>query len=463
MPYAHITRTAYGADAIMYARGNGTGHNGAEVRNQYVGAVNMLPDEIIPFEQQMQPFWNRVDPRHKIQVNRFIVSFHPDELNRDNPEDLLTALEIGCRIAKENAPDNQSAVFVQTDGVGGKIHIHILTNDVNMSNYKGIDSKAYAHFHFRPLVDRICAEYFTLKQTERQPERVNPAVRGARIKNEQIRAANAQEIEQAAAEGRTPDRTKIKPEKYIWQDDLRERIKSAAAGATDEASFARRLRLDGVELVPHKDKKTGELSYLHPATKKQPAHYTYELVDVSGFDGKVPQNLKSKSFKLGADYQPEGVAELFQKQPQAAPIPVQVQSVPAAPQTAPRPKEKSPEQDEVKKALDAAKRCVSPIVHQYIPDADQETEDRLFNRFVTWHKAKRDKAKKDGKDVPPIFIKDRQGNRLTMFDRLKEQFLEFILQVMQDEAERKRQQLRQQRIALAAEMLRHDDRDITDT
>ena len=53
------------------------------------------------------------------------------------------------------------------------------------------------------------------------------------------------------------------------------------------------------------------MSYIHPATRTQPAHYMYELVDVSRFDGKLPLTLKSKSFKMGANYQPDGIAKLF--------------------------------------------------------------------------------------------------------------------------------------------------------
>ena len=274
MPYSRITRTVAGTDAIAYARGNGAGHNNNEVRNEYMAGVNMLPDEVVSFEQQMQPFWDRADSRHIIQVDRCIVSFHPSELDPDKPEDCAKGLAIGCEIAKRNAPDNQSAVFLQKDGKGGKIHLHILTNDVNMSNYKGIDPAAYAHFHFQKIVDEVCQQYFDLAEPEAQPEKVNPSVRGSRMKNEQIRAANELERQRAAAEGREVDPEKIQAERYIWQDDLRQRIKKAAIEATDEADFAHHLRLSGVELIPHKN-KDGSLSYLHPATKKQPSHYTY--------------------------------------------------------------------------------------------------------------------------------------------------------------------------------------------
>ena len=67
MPYSRVTRTAYGADAIRYARGHGKGHNGQPRRNIYTAGVNMLPDHAVRFEEQMQPLWLRMDARHKIQ------------------------------------------------------------------------------------------------------------------------------------------------------------------------------------------------------------------------------------------------------------------------------------------------------------------------------------------------------------------------------------------------------------
>lgn len=119
---------------------------------------------------------------------------------------------------------------------------------------------------------------------------------------------NEMEQREAAVLGYEPD---LIPEKYIWIDDLRERIKRAASGAADEEEFAQRLRLDGVELVPQKDKATGRLSYRHRATRTQPEHYLFELVDTSRFPDKIPQNLKSKSHKLGSNYQPDSIAKMF--------------------------------------------------------------------------------------------------------------------------------------------------------
>lgn len=478
MPYSHITRTAFGADAIRYARGDGKGHNGAEVRNEYTAGVNMLPDSVVPFEQQMQPLWDKAHARHTTQVDRCIVSFHRDELNPDKPEDRLKGLAICCEIARRNAPDNQSAVFLQVDGKGGLIHGHIITNDVNLSDGKGIDPKAYAHWHFQKIVDEVCHQYFDEKQTELAPEKVNQAVRGARIKNEQIRAANALEQQQAKAEGRAVDASKIKQEKYIWQDDLRGRIKDAARGATSEADFAQRLRLSGVELVPHKA-KDGTVTYLHPATKKQPAHYTYELTDVSGFSGvKVPQNLKSKSFKLGANYQPEGVAQLFQKQAQAqrvtwqapavtqrpaqavqTPDPVPIPTYKPKPATATqKPKETAPQKspEEIKKeqekremdrAKEAARAYIGPAYNAFMGWGDETPKviengqewddweeagrrmkqaDKAWADFQKWRVDMRPVLKAQGKTLPPIYTKDKYGTVFVERDALLKQFNYFL-------------------------------------
>lgn len=458
MPYSHITRTSFGADAIAYARGDGTGHNGAEVRNEYIAGVNMLPDEVVPFEWQMRPFWERAHFRHTVQIDRCIVSFHPSELDPDNPEDCVKGLAIGYEIAKRNAPDNQSAVFLQKDGKGGKIHLHILTNDVNMSDGKGINPAAYAHFHFQKIVDEVCQQYFDLKEPEAQPERLNPSVRGAREKNEQIRVANELERKQAAEEGREVDPANIKAERYIWQDDLRQRVKDAAAKATDEESFARQLRLSGIELVPHKH-KDGTVTYLHPATKKQPAHYTYELVDTSGFPDKIPPNLKSKSHKLGANYQPEGIAKLFgtaalsvqAEQPDKAPPIVLEMPIPspATPKKKPAAATEKPSEDkEMEEAKKQAASQVATIMQQIYgwqsqpltigPDGKEhidftqwdkqiKEQNETFDQFTRWRVVRKKGLAKDGLKLAAIYSKDKATGHVSVVrSELETQFRDFL-------------------------------------
>lgn len=488
MPYSYVSRTAYGTDAIDYGRGRGAGHNGMDARNIFVSGVNMLPDTVVPFEEQMQPLWDKADPRHKTQVDRFFISFGPDELDPDEPEDCFKALRIGREFALSNAPGHQSAIFVQADGVGHKLHVHIYTNDVRISDHKGLESESYAHWNFRKLVDEICEKYIGKPErtAELAPERVSRAVRGARIANEQIKAENGREIDQAIAEDRPVDHAKMKPMKYIWQDDLRERIRIAAMGAWDEDSFARRLRADGVELIPHEDRKTGTMSYVHPATRTQPAHYKYELVDVSGFDGPLPLTLRSKSFKMGANYQPEGIAKLFTAPPQPekeeGPIPLYLPGTGAAlraiaaeqkeQERREREARKEKECQELVKARRAVTLAIWPVFAASMgwdtgrPDDPDEAERRKglwldeCDDFQRWRVRYRAELKAKDKKLAPIYDTDKETGAVSIIEEnVLNQYSIYLYrkqqkdaQVARDrEAERQRRKLREQQAALEAE------------
>ena len=458
MPYSRITRTAYGADAIRYARGYRSGHNGQPRRNLYTAGVNMLPDQTVRFEEQMRPLWDRMDARHKIQVNRCVVSFSPNELDPDSEADQLTALEIGRRIAEINAPDCQSAVFVQSDGKGHKLHLHILSNDVRLGDHKGVDSKAYYHPHFRRLVDQICKDYFKLDEPGKAPERVSQSVRGRRAANEKIRERNRAEVEDAEQEGRVPV---LEPEKYIWQDDLRERIKRAAAQATDEDSFAQALRLDGVELLGQKQ-KDGAVTYIHHATKTMPEYYVYELVDIGRFPvwEKIPANLKSRSCKMGINYSPEGIAKLFRKaQPEVEKKPdmdIDVPAIVASVREPAKPRELTP-QEKDKLALDhavaLAKQFVEPIVRLIYPDADSEWADQLYDRFIRWRNARRKKWREKGQTVPPIYRKDANGDGQIVAEQLDRQYRAFLDEWKATEAAKELERIQKERMALAADIV----------
>ena len=478
LPYSHVTRTAHGADALAYARGHGRGHNGVENRNIYVAGVNMLPDEVIPFEIQMRKCWDRASVKHTTQIDRYILSFHPEELDADSPADCLKALKIGIEFARMNCPHSQSAVFVQSDGVGHKLHLHVASNDVRYDNFKGVDSSTYHHAHFSRLVDEICSKYFTLKQSEPTPERVTRAVRGRRIENEKIQAANDAEWELAIKEDRLPDRTKLRQPLYIWQDDLRYRIRQAADGAADEADFARRLRMDGVELVPCK-LKDGTMSYRRPATKTHPEHYTYELVDTSSFDGKIPNNLKARSHKLGTDFMPDAVAKLFQPrradagaQEPAIRMPEAPSRKPAKAPEKPKAPEPGPKRDdeELERAYAAARRIIWPRYAEFmgwdtgrptkiVDGEEQKDEDewkrrgalllRDWNEFGRWRARRKRELAPGGGKLEPIFDRDASTGAMTpRRESLLKQFADFLIWLS---AERLRRKAEKQREAMVEE------------
>ncbi len=422
-----MTRAKNGEDAIKYIRGNGKGHNGAAYRNEYFSGINMLPDSVVPFEKQMQIFWDKADRRHTTQVDRYFISYALSELNPDNPEDVLKAHNIGCEIAREIAPGHQAVVATQTDGKGHKIHTHIDVNDVNMETLKGLISTQYMHYKVREIADRVCQKYFDLASPAIAPEKESAAIRGKKYRD-----------------------AKSKQKTYTWQDDLKERINDAAKGAVDEADFFSRLRDNGVEVEKRK------------ATKTQPEYYLYELIDVTRFHGDVPKNLKSKSYKLGGNYQPETIAKMFSTatpsvqdvQQEQAPSGVLEVPVPAPKPTrkqAPKPataKEKPSEDKEMEEARKQAEYYILAIMRQIygwqekpksigadgkehfdFQEWDRQTmeRDNAFEQFTQWRKGRRNELKKDGQVLPPIYDKDKLTGHISVLrDDLEVQFKDFL-------------------------------------
>lgn len=64
------------------------------------------------------------------------VSWAPEELSKDNPEDIQRACEYGYLLCKEVAPNAPCWVTVHTDGEGGCVHVHatIANHDLETGN-----------------------------------------------------------------------------------------------------------------------------------------------------------------------------------------------------------------------------------------------------------------------------------------------------------------------------------------
>ena len=479
MPYSRITRTAHGADAIRYIKGNGKGHNGSEIRNNFITGINMLPDNVVPFEGQMQTIWNKASARHTIQVDRFIVSFSQKELDAKNPVDVAKAHHIGCEFARllcnglnpDNEKDNdlakslgipikelagrgkhQAVVATQTDGKGGCIHIHIAVNDNSIDTNKGLNQGLYLHSHIAAMTDYLCQQYFELDVPKLASEKEPQSVRGLKIKNAEIEKANAEEIKQAQNEGRTPE---LQPFKYIWLDDLKERIREAAQASSNETEFMAESRNRGVEVEKRK------------ATKKQPEHYTYELIDVSGFSDPtdIPQNLKRKSYKLGANYQPEGIAEMsracdlemFLNSTSAAALPDI--PVPTAKKKTEKPADLSPEEKE-KRAMERVEDDArSAVWHIYAAaqgwgdkkptvrdekgikwDDYEEMGRRHRAAEQNWEEFKqwRVQQHKAGNKLPDIYDKNKETGRISViYEEVEKQYRDFLYSAPDPVSEKK--------------------------
>ena len=269
MAYTRVTRTANGHGALMYAYGKGKGHNGSDVRNDLIANVNILPG--VPAEIQMQKYWNRARANHKTQVIRVVQSFSVRELNPDEPADILTANIIGQEFVQKYYPDRQAVVFTQTDGKSGLIHNHVIISDTDMTSSRGCDKQQYYQPTLAKWTDEIAGQYFELDFGDTTvPDKTTQTERAKRALGE-----------------------------YVWKDDLKSRITEALNESESEEDWIRNLPAHGVNIEVHDSKKRGK-------------YYTYELMDTDGFgDKKIPQNLKSRSYKLGTLYDAEHVQEYF--------------------------------------------------------------------------------------------------------------------------------------------------------
>lgn len=269
MAYTRVTRTANGAGALAYAYGKGKGHNDHQHRNDMIANVNILPG--VPTEAQMQKYWNRARANHKTQVIRVVQSFSINELNPDEPSDVLTASMIGQEFAHTYYPDRQVVVFTQTDGKSHLIHNHIIISDTDMTSSKGCDKQQYYQPTLAQWTNEIAGQYFELD------------------------FGNAKTMDKTTQ----TERAKRALGEYVWKDDLKSRITEAMNESESEEDWIRNLPAHGVNIEVHDSKKRGK-------------YYTYELMDTDGFgDKKIPQNLKSRSYKLGTLYDAEHVQEYF--------------------------------------------------------------------------------------------------------------------------------------------------------
>lgn len=269
MAYARVTRTKNGRDAIRYAEGHGTGHNGSELRNEYIGTVNMLPGT--DYADQMQSVWIKARANHTNQILRVVQSFHLKELDPKKREDIIRANMIGQLFAQTFYPNHQAVIFTQIDGVGGKIHNHVLVNDVDMDG-KGLSKDQYHVPKVREWTNQACDEFIV------------------RYDGDQKTADKTTQTE----------RVKREKGEWVYKDDIKQRVKLAMARAVDEASFLKELTAVGVDAIVKDSKKYGR-------------YYTYELVDLSKMpDGtKMPVSLKARSYKLGEAYGPEALENMI--------------------------------------------------------------------------------------------------------------------------------------------------------
>lgn len=151
-----------------------------------------------------------------LHSNRRIVAFnvvqswHPDELDKNNPADVRRANELGQEYARRLGAKDYSVV-THIDGKGGCVHNHIVM--VNNS----VDDKALQGLHWQRVVainDKLMLDN-GLSTPDKSPDR------------------QSERAIHAALDG--------EPIEYDPVEDLKQRIRDAAAESTDLESFTANL------------------------------------------------------------------------------------------------------------------------------------------------------------------------------------------------------------------------------
>ena len=226
------------------------------------------------------------------------VSWSPEELSKDSPEDIQRACEYGYALCKEVAPNAPCWVTVHTDGEGGCVHVH-----ATIANHDLVSGTAIAHGTDHATVkrknDRLSREMgFTVVGPEPARERTTWAERKGQFGIESFERV------------------------------LGNRVADARDHASNMEEFLEELKVRGVELTETRkvDEKTGE----------ETVGWSYKSRDPYG---KSRRKRRRRASNLADDLTKEGVEAYFEeKQRQAeaqkedTPAPVPVATVAAEPQ-----------------------------------------------------------------------------------------------------------------------------------
>ncbi|WP_046467928.1 relaxase/mobilization nuclease domain-containing protein, partial [Staphylococcus cohnii] len=140
-----------------------------------------------------------------VQAYRITQSFAEDELSKDNPDDIQKANEMGVKFAKKAYPNNQVAVYTQADGKSGHLHNHIIVN-------------------------AVCLDGRSLRSTERHFKTIAKANDEVLKENGVMQTLSKENYESAYSKDVLVTNGEYQSKlqgKYVWKDDLRERIESS--------------------------------------------------------------------------------------------------------------------------------------------------------------------------------------------------------------------------------------------
>lgn len=210
------------------------------------------------------------------------VSWSPEELSKDSPEDIQRACEYGYALCKEVAPNAPCWVTVHTDGEGGCVHVH-----ATIANHDLVSGTAIAHGTDHATVkrknDRLSREMgFTVVGPEPARERTAWAERKGQFGIESFERV------------------------------LGNRVADARDHASNMEEFLEELKVRGVERTETRkvDEKTGE----------ETVGWSYKSRDPYG---KSRRKRRRRASNLADDLTREGIEAYFEAKQRELEVPQQ--------------------------------------------------------------------------------------------------------------------------------------------
>lgn len=201
-----------------------------------------------------------------MQGYRIIQSFSDKELDPNKPEDIEKCNAIGYELAREAYADHEVLVVTHGDGVGGKLHNHLIVNATSFETGKQLRGERTKWQWIAEKSDEVLKRN-GIEPIQRKDHAVKPRTQA------EIRLASE--------------------DKYVWKDDLRGRLNEAFEDerSIDKESFKTVL-----------DEEYGITTKKWTDTGK---HITYEFEDENG------TKRKARSTSLGESYTRENVESLL--------------------------------------------------------------------------------------------------------------------------------------------------------
>lgn len=305
------------------------------------------------------------------------VSWSPEELSRDSPEDIQRACEYGYALCKEVAPNAPCWVTVHTDGEGGCVHVH-----ATIANHDLVSGTAIAHGTDHATVkrknDRLSREMgFTVVGPEPAREPTTWAERKGQFGIESFERV------------------------------LGNRVADARDHASNMEEFLEELKVRGVERTETRkvDEKTGE----------ETVGWSYKSRDPYG---KSRRKRRRRASNLADDLTREGIEAYFEQKQRELEVPQQ---------DAPAP-EVLPDVPETETAEPAAQPSADSALDVY--DLDRAYVSEMASDLQKAHIHRSREAGRDAKDPVSRMMADMTALMLRMM----------IQEALAEEARRQREE-----------------------